>query len=226
MVLVLLVLGGLVRAGEGPAGRLGEAIDSATAPVFRKGSSLGAGVLRYFRGRANDALDLVEVNLGIGWGLKAGVEYAVLRTTLGQVKAQRVGMDSRQLGLWGERNVAFGIFPASLLFAPFELVKNQGDTWRVLAEGGFELGTIGVERTRREGFATTSVLYHEAVMAGPWHERTGDCGAIGGELHLGLFGARARAKPLEFVDFLVGFLGVDLDPQLAHPNPRGGGPRR
>ena len=195
--------------------------ERAAGPSLRTGQSLLGGVLRYAFGRVADALDVVEANVGIGPGLKAGVEYAVLRTSVGSVHAQRLGMDGRQIGTWDERNVAFGIFPASLLFAPFELVKNQGDTWRALAVGGFELGTVGVERTSRENFATSDVLYHETVMAGPWNERPGDTAAIGAELHLGFIGARLRVKPLEFVDFIVGFVGIELDPQLAHPNPEG-----
>ncbi len=211
----------LAVSRRGRSAGIGSAFDRVAGSSLRSGKSLLAGVWRYAFERVADALDVVEANVAIGPGLKVGVEYAVLRTTLGSVQAQRLGMDSRQIGAWSERNVAFGIFPVSLLFAPFELVKDKGDAWEALAVGGFEIGTVGMERTSREAFATTDVLYLEAVMAGPWHERPGDIASVGAEVHLLLVGARARVKPLEFVDFLLGFVGIDLDPRLAHPDVEG-----
>jgi hypothetical protein len=174
-------------------------------------------VLGYTRDRFLDLVDIFELDLGVGPGLKAGVEYGVGRTTLGYVEAQRFGLDGRQVGTWSERNVAYGIFPASLAFAPFELVRGAGEVWEGLAVVGFEMGSLGVERTKRESFATTATLYGEASMVGPWHERPGDLCAVGAEAHLLILGARARVKPLEIVDFIVGIVGVDLDPKLAHP---------
>lgn len=220
---VLFVVSGtwLWAAGRGPGAEIGSTVDRVTGPAVQGGSSLAKGIGGYVLGRVSDALDVFEANVAIGPGLKAGVEYFVLRTTLGYVHAQRMGFDSHQVGTWGELNVAYGIFPASLAFAPFELVKNQGEVWESLAVCGFELGSVGVERTLREDFATNAVLYREAVMAGPWHERRGDICSAGAEVHAGLIGARLRFKPLELVDFVLGFVGVDLDPQLGHPDPEG-----
>lgn len=216
-LLALLAVAWCTRADA--AGRAGATWQDR---IVAAGGKLTQALGLYVLGRAADALDIVEANVGVGPGLKAGLEYGVLRTTLGYVEAGRLGIDGRQLGAWTEYNVAFGIFPASVLFAPFELVKNQGDTWKALAEVGFELGSVGVERTKRSNFATTAVLYREAVMVGPYHQRVGDSFSFGAELHLLLLGARARVKPIEAIDFLLGFVGVDLDPKLGMAAPPGG----
>ncbi len=179
-------------------------------------AALGA-LWRYVQGRALDLLDVAEVNLAVGPGLKGGVEYGAARTTLGLVGAERFGFDGRQVGAWVEKNASFGILPASLLFAPCELFRRAGEPWRSLAVYGFEMGSLGAERTERQDFATTAILYRQARMAGPWHERPGDVASFGLELHLLLVGGRMRFKPLEALDFLAGFIGVDLDPALAHP---------
>jgi len=184
------------------------------------GRSVGVSLMGYLGGRALDLVDIAELNIGVGPGLKGGIEYGLGRTTLGVTQSQRVGLDGRQIGTWYERNGAYGIFPVSLIFAPFELFKKQGEVCQALAEGGFELGTVGIELTSREGFATTTSLYKESRMAAFWHERPGDMCSVGAEAHLLLIGARARFKPVEFVDFLLGFVGVDLDPQLAHSEGR------
>lgn len=195
--------------GLSGGGVTGRATDAATG--------LTGMLAGYVGGRLADFIDIFEVNVGIGIGVKAGVEYGFLRTTLGYVEAARLGLDGRQIGMWSERNVAYGIFPASLLLAPFELLKPFGKVWENLATYGFEAGTLGLERKDRRGFATTSVLYPEAKMVGPWHERPGDRFAFGAEVHALLIGARARVKPLEMLDFVLGIVGVDIDPQLAHP---------
>ncbi|MFP4057732.1 MAG: hypothetical protein ACLF0G_12775 [Candidatus Brocadiia bacterium] len=181
--------------------------------------SVATGSVAYVRNRVLDAVDVVELNVGVGPGAKAGVEYGLARTTLGWVQSQRIGLDGRQAGIWSERNASYGIFPASVAFLPFELVREAGDTWQALAVYGFELGTFGIERIERDRLATTTVLYHEAKAAGPVHERLGDAFSFGGDVHAGLLGARARVKPLELFDFVLGFAGVNLDRHLAHPAP-------
>jgi len=175
---------------------------------------------RYVNDRLLDFFDIMELNIGVGAGAKAGVEYAIGRTTLGYVESTRLGFDGRQAGAWSEKNASFGIFPLSLAFLPFELTKGLGDVWEAIAVGGFEMGTIGIEIVERENFSTTTILYEKAHIAGPIHERRGDIASIGAELHL-LVGVRARVKPLELVDFVVGFIGIDFDRALTHPNPHG-----
>jgi hypothetical protein len=173
----------------------------------------------YVRNRLWDAADIFELNLGIGLGLKAGVEYGIGRTALGRVEAQRIGFDGRQVGAWVELDEAFGIFPASLAFLPLELLRGAGEGWKNAAVVLVEVGTIGMEHIARDRLTTSSVLYHEALALGPWHERPGDICALGAEVHAGLLGLRARAKPLELVDFVLGFVGIELDGQLGHPQP-------
>jgi len=219
LVALALAVGSSVAAGATapPArGLVGDLLDSGR----RAGLGLLGAAWQFLEGRTLDLIDVGEFDIGIGPGLKAGLEYGVARTTLGLVEAQRIGFDGRQVGTWMERNASFGILPASLVFAPFELVRRAGEPWRSLALYGFEMGSLGAERTQRRDFVTTAVLYHEARAAGPWHERPGDIAAVGAELHLFLIGARARLKPLEALDFLLGFIGLDLDPRLAHPQER------
>jgi len=196
-------------------------IERVTGPVGRTGGQVLGKVWVYLSGRVNDAIDMVEMDVGFGVGAKAGLEAALVRIGAGTLQSQRFGFDGRQAGAWTEQNVMFGIFPISLLFAPFELARNQGDVWEGLAAGGFELGTSGTERIRRGNFATTAVLYQEAVAVGPVHERPGDIASVGGEVFLGFLGVRARLKPVEALDFLTSFFGLDLDPMLAHPSAEG-----
>jgi hypothetical protein len=218
----VFVLGVLVLAAEARAvSPLTPGAGILAGPVLRTVDPLLGGVLKYLGARFNDAADMFEMDAGFGLGAKVGIEAALVRIGAGKVQSQRFGFDGRQLGSWSEEDALFGMFPLSLLFAPFELVKGQGDLWEGLAVGGFEMGTIGVERIRRSRFATTTVLYREARAAGGWHERPGDIASIGGEAFLGILGLRARLKPLEAVDFLIGFIGFDLDPMLAHPNAEG-----
>ena len=111
----------------------------------------------------------------------------------------------------------WGIFPASLVCAPFELFRNSGEPWHTLAVYGFEMGSLGAERTERQGFATTAVLYDKAEMVSLWHSRPGDMCSIGADVHLLFVGGRARFKPLEMVDFVLGFVGINLESWLDRP---------
>jgi hypothetical protein len=220
LVLVASVAFGGAVVGP-PGGGVPDSPGAWYSQIGKGVADIGKASVRYVRNRLLDLLDIAEVNIGVGPGAKAGVEYAIGRTTLGYVESTRLGLDSRQVGVWSERNVSYGIFPLSLVFLPFELTRGLGETWETIAVVGFELGTIGIERWERENFNTTAKLYEVALAGGPIHERPGDIAAIGAELHL-FFGARARVKPLEIVDFALGFIGIDLDPQLRHPNPVGG----
>jgi len=197
------------QSSPGTFGQLGDAI-----------ANLGKASVSYVNNRILDFFDMMELNIAAGTGAKVGVEYLVGRTTLGYVESSRLGFDGRQMGAWQEKNASFGIFPLSLVFLPFELVKSKGGVWEGLAVGGFEMGTVGVESIEREHFSTSTVLYENAKVAGPLHERPGDICSVGAEVHL-ILGARARVKPLEIVDFVVGFIGIDFDRALAHPRPYG-----
>jgi hypothetical protein len=45
--------------------------------------------------------------------------------------------------------------------------------------------------------------------------RWGDSLPIGAEVHGGIVGARVIVKPLQAIDFALGFVFIDLDPWLA-----------
>jgi len=225
MVALLLVALAASSLAGGPTPRIDAATRRGRTPlgfadqIFAQGTNvareIGKVALRYAYQRLVDLVDVVELNVGIGPGVKAGAELGLVRVGLGLVEARRIGLDGRQLGSWQERNVAYGILPVSLLFAPFELARGAGETWEALAVWGFEAGSLGAERTEREEFATTTVLYHDARMVGPWHDRLpGDLCSLGAEVHLLVIGARARLKPAQLLDFLIGLVGGDMDEEL------------
>jgi hypothetical protein len=229
-LLALLLLASLAAAPEGLATASSPTLTSDPSTATGSQSTLesllnsispsltwlGVGIWDYLSNRVLDMVDMFEVNVGFGFGVKVGMEFGLGRTSLGFSDTQRIGMDGRQWGLWSEKNAAFGYFPLSLAFAPFELSRSEDEPWKTLRMHCFEAGTVGVEWTKRENFLTTAKLYDEAQMAGPAHERVGDCFAIGGEMHMLVIGARMRIKPAEMVDFFLGFVGIDLDRDLVH----------
>ena len=219
--LLCMLLAGVAFAGTRvelpPPGKAVVPGDTSGSPFLRGVRSAGSAVLGYLGDRVVDFVDMAEVNVSLGIGAKAGVEYGLGRTTLGYVEALRIGHDGRQVGAWTERNAAYGIFPASPVCAPFEVVRNAGEPWHTLAVYGFEMGSLGAERTERQGFATTAILYDKAEMVSLWHSRPGDMCSIGADVHLLFVGGRARFKPLEMVDFVLGFVGINLESWLDRP---------
>jgi hypothetical protein len=160
--------------------------------------------------------DVLELNLGFGLGIKAGFQYGVGRTGAGYVESERVGMDGRQVGTWSERNACFGLAPLSLVLAPAELFRRTSETCDSVADF-FEMSSMGIERIERDNFSTTTILYHTARAAGPWHERPGDIGSLGGEFHLGFLGARLRLKPVQLVNTILSIFGAGFGDSLASP---------
>jgi hypothetical protein len=162
-------------------------------------------------------LDVVDLNVGVGPGAKVDAKYGVHFLGAGSVRSVRVGLTDGRLRLWRERDEQVGLFPFSLLGWPAHAVGRIVNDPKLSEKAleiaiGASLGTHAVEREfiAKEG---ATVLKDVAQM---WRHTTwGDSLPVGGEVHAGLVGARVMARPLQLVDFAVGFLGIDLDPWLA-----------
>ena len=181
----------------------------------RPRSWLGAPV-RYVRDRGLDLLDIVELNVGAGKGAKLSVKYGIRFFGLGSVRAWRVGTIDRRAGVWRELDTEFGILPLSLLAWPVHWGAERLGWRQLSADARFVArdGSRGFEHLDRKELNGDRVWLLKDTADGPIHTRWADSYPIGAEVHLGV-GARVMVRPLELADFVVGFVGVDLDPWLA-----------
>jgi hypothetical protein len=74
-------------------------------------------------------------------------------------------------------------------------------------------GSEGVEHLDRKELNRDPAWIVKDTVSGPVHTRWADCFPIGAEVHA-FVGARAMVRPLELVDFVVGLVGIELDPWL------------
>jgi len=174
------------------------------------------GPVAYVVGRANDLLDVFELNAGIGHGAKLDLKYGLQFFGLGEVRSRRVGTIDRRAGVWRELDDEFGFLPLSFLAWPVHYAarlagsRNVADIARFVAEAGSD----GFQHLDRKELNGDPAFLLKDTVQGPRHARWGDSFPIGAEIHAGV-GVRAMVRPLQLVDFLVGFVGVDLDPWLA-----------
>ena len=190
--------------------------DAGAAGLGRAGRLIGAP-FRYAAGRFGDLLEALDLSVGLGPGVKLDAKYGVSFLGAGRVDAVRLGLCGRRLGLWREADRQLGLFPFSLLGWPAHavgrLLANPGlaDTALELALAA-SLGTQTIER--KELIARGAIALTDSVKM--WRHTTwGDSLPVGAEVHAGLIGARVMVRPLQIVDFAVGFVGIDLDPWLA-----------
>jgi hypothetical protein len=194
-----------VVAAQGEAGALATAGRVLWAPVV------------YVGGRVADLLEVVDLNLGVGAGGKADVKYGVNFLGAGRVDAVRFGLADGTLDLWSEQDREVGLFPFSLLGWPAHLVGRMMNepgvsnrAWHIAVD--YSLGT---ETMDRRWVAWESRKVVQDVLRAGVHTTWGNSLPLGAELHPGLVGVRVTAKPLQAVDFALGFVGIDLDPVLA-----------
>ena len=203
-VLLTLLAGPTLSAGD----------EKAPEPKAGKPSVLLAPV-RYARERLADLADIFEFHVGIGRGAKLDVRYGVHFFGLGEVRSQRYGLLDRRIGTWRELDDELALLPLSYLAWPVrEGARLCG--WRRLAgDAGFVLqaGTLGVQHLDRKELNGDPEFLLKDTIEGPIHTRWADCFPIGAEVQLGI-GLRAGVRPLQLVDFVVGFVGVELDPWL------------
>jgi len=178
----------------------------------RRGPGGPAG---YLRERALDLLDVVELHVGAGRGAKVDVRYGVHLFGLGDVRAWRAGAIDRRVGTWRELDSEIALLPLSILAWPVHYAA-KGCGWRTLAgDARFvaQAGSEGVQHLDRKELNGDPAFVWKDTVEGPRHTRWGDSFPIGAEVHA-LVGVRAAVRPLQLVDFVVGIVGLELDPWL------------
>jgi hypothetical protein len=191
-------MAGQARGGGSPAAR------AVMAPV------------RYLGARGQDLLDVFEVNVGAGRGLKLDVKYGVNFLGLSDIKAWRAGTIDRRAGVWRELDSEIGLFPLSLLAWPVHYAARACGCDTLAADARFvaRAGSVGVQHLDRKELNGEPEFFEKDTVEGWRHTRWRDCFPIGAEIHATV-GVRLMMRPLQLVDFLVGFVGLDMDPQLA-----------
>jgi len=171
--------------------------------------------VRYTHDRVKDLFDVFEVSLGAGRGAKVDVKYGVQLFGLGDTRPWRLGNIDRRMGLWRELDTELALFPFHLVAWPVHYVakwtgcRSLASDTRFLARTGGE----GVQHLDRKELNGDVAFFWKDTVSGYRHTRWGDSFPIGAEVHA-LVGARAMVRPLQLADFVVGFVGIDLDPQL------------
>jgi hypothetical protein len=168
---------------------------------------------QYVGGRVADLLDIVDVNVAIGPGAKFDVKYAVNFMGAGSADAVCLGLRDGGPWAWTESSEIHGLFPLNLLGWPASVAG------RLLDDD--ELTDLLIEAAISGGIGTETIHREEVVRAGRekvqdmlrmWRGTNwGDSLPVGAEVHGGIVGARVIVKPLQAVDFAVGFIGLNLD---------------
>ena len=198
--------------------RLVAALLLVVAGAAQAGAALAP--LRYLEARGRDLLEAVELNVGLGRGAKLSVKYGFQLFGLGDVRSQRFGTFGYGTGTWRELDFEAGFLPLSVLVWPVSYGAGLVG-WHALASdarAAAQIGSEGVEYLDRKELNGDPAYFWKDTVEGPVHTRWGDCFAIGGEAHAGV-GLRAMIRPLQLVDFVIGIVGLDLDPWL-ETNPR------
>jgi len=171
--------------------------------------------LRYLHERLADLLDIVELNVGAGRGVKLDVKYGVQFLGLSDLRTRRVGILDRRVGAWREIDSEIGLLPFSFLAYPVEQVAGLCGWRRLAGDAAFvrHAGTLGIQYLDRKELHGDPEFFIKDTVEGPLHTRWGDSFPIGAEVHAGV-GIRFLLRPLQLVDFVAGFVGIELDPWL------------
>jgi len=173
-------------------------------------------VAAFLAERGRDLLDVVELNVGVGPGAKFHLAYGVQFFGLGDVRSRRLGILDRRVGFWRELDTELGLFPVGMVGWPLGHAARAVGLRRLAADARFlaQDATDGFQHLDRKELNGDPGFILRDTVTGPVHARWGESFPIGIEAHA-LVGFRATVRPLQFVDFLVGFVGLDLDPWLA-----------
>ena len=187
-----------------------------SAGAMSRAGRLALAPLRYVGRRAQDLLDVFELNASAGRSVKIDVRYGVqLFGYADDLETWRVGLMDRRAGTWREIDSEIALFPLSYLAWP--IAKGaEACGWRQAASDVhfvYEAGTEGVQHLDRKELNGDVAFFWKDTVSGHRHTRWGDSFPIGVEAHLGV-GVRAVVRPLQLADFVVGFVGLDLDPWL------------
>ena len=179
------------------------------------GRTLWAPV-RYAEGRVADLMDAVELNVGFGKGFKLDLKYGIHFLGIGQVRDWRLGVLDRRVGCWREIDDTLSLFPFSLLGWPVKAVARSFGDLDLAERAAFvaTAGTLGIQYLDRKELCGDAAFILKDTVESWRHTRWGDSLPVGAEVHAGIVGVRAVVRPLQVVDFAVGFVGIDLDPWL------------
>lgn len=158
-----------------------------TAPRVAREAGLGRRLLLWVPDRLLDLLDLVSVDLRVGWGLLADV-HVTRPVSLGAGLAGTLGLGWHEQRSLGTRITSAAGWRLGPLGAGFDLGfdSGTGERW---SGGG-----------RREQGSGPRALIHQE-----WR----DAWAVGAEVQLVLAGAAVDVHPLELVDLLAGLVLLD-----------------
>jgi hypothetical protein len=152
------------------------------------GRSFGTQALLYLPDRVLDLMDVVTFGVHFGYGVFADLHATRAAQAVGGIHS--VG----GLGLHEQRSLG---------------IKSQSElALALVAAGGnsFASGTIGTSGVR--GAADGIVGLHKPSM--PAYQRVRDYWGIGGSATAGLAGAELELHPVQLVDFLAGWVGIDF----------------
>jgi len=171
--------------------------------------------LRYLHERCADLLDIVELNVATGRGVKLDLKYGLQFLGACDHRTRRFGILDRRVGAWREIDSQLGLLPFSYLAYPVEHAARALGARRLAADAEFvrRTGTRGIQYLDRKELNGDPVFFVKDTVEGPLHTRWGDSFPIGAEVHAGV-GIRFLLRPLQLVDFLAGFVGIELDPWL------------
>jgi hypothetical protein len=155
------------------------------------------------------------VNVAAGRGVKVSLKYGLQLFGLGDVRVWRVGNMDRRAGVWRELDTELGLWPLSLLAWPVHSAARLCGCRQLAADAQFvaQAGTEGVQHLDRKELNGDVMFVWLDTVSGYRHTRWGDSFPVGAEVQAGV-GARVMFRPLQFADFVVGFVGIDLDPVL------------
>jgi len=186
----------------------------AAAPAPRIRRALWAAA-RYLGARGQDLLDVFELNVGAGRGVKLDVKYGVHFFGLGDVRTRRVGNIDRRVGYWRELDTELGLFPLSLLAWPVHHGARLCGCRTLASDARFVArdGSYGFQHLDRKELNGDPEFFWKDTVESYRHTRWGDSFPLGLEVHA-LVGLRAMVRPLQLADFAAGIVGIDLDPWL------------
>ena len=145
--------------------------------------------------RGSDFLDMLSLQFGFGFGLHANAHATrAAQVGFGWAAVSRFGLDGRQCGLCNESKAEFSLMPFTM-----ETFRRSN------AFGGFTDYRIP------EDCATLYRLHRDYT-------------GVGAEATVGIINAGGEVHPGEVLDFVVGFLGLDLSSD-DYPRPWNGNAR-
>jgi hypothetical protein len=167
--------------------------------------------LGYIPARFYDLLDMVELNLGVDTQFSLYVVAAVepLLVGGGIYECEKLGMDGRLLGQWSEKRATIGLGPES--FVQYEIEPNWANRYMYNTDYSPHKNTLPGEDVfyERWGFSPRFCDHEKRILD------------ITAEVHVIALGIDVSVSPLEILDFITGWIGIDdiSDDDWVDPKP-------